>query len=189
MRLPVPELDHVCTLNVELDPIREMGPGRAGQRRIIPIVGGSVEGTRLSGRLLCLGADWQTVFADGLAELDTRYAMETHDGAVIEVVNYGFRHGPPEVIDAIARGADVDPGATTCERTLVSRRATSATPGSTGRCLSALAPATNPTSRSISTKSGSPDPEKPRMNPGHCRNRGQSIRFSPPSSRTSGRDQ
>ena len=77
MRLPVPELDHVCTLNVELDPIREMGPGRAGQRRIIPIVGGSVEGTRLSGRLLCLGADWQTVFADGLAELDTRYAMET----------------------------------------------------------------------------------------------------------------
>ena len=110
MRLPVPELDHVCTLNVELDPIREMGPGRAGQRRIVPIVGGSVEGARLSGRLLCLGADWQTVFADGLAELDTRYAMETRDGAVIEIVNYGFRHGPPEVIDAIARGADVDPG-------------------------------------------------------------------------------
>jgi len=39
--------------------------------------------------------------------LDTRYAIETHDGAVIEVINFGFRHGPPEVIAAIARGEDV----------------------------------------------------------------------------------
>jgi len=36
-----------------------------------------------------------------LAELDIRYAMETDDGAVIEIVNYGFRHGPKEVLDAI----------------------------------------------------------------------------------------
>ena len=55
------------------------------------------------------GADWQTIFADGLAELDTRYAIETDDGATIEVVNYGFRHGPPEVIAAIGRGEKVAP--------------------------------------------------------------------------------
>ena len=109
MQLPTPRLDHTCTLTVELDPIREMGAGRAGQRRIIPIVGGTVSGTRLNGRLLNLGADWQTIFADGLAELDTRYAMETDDGATIEIVNYGFRHGPKEVIEAVARGEDVDP--------------------------------------------------------------------------------
>ena len=109
MKLPTPRLDHTCTLTVELDPIREMGAGRAGQRRIIPIVGGTVSGTRLNGRLLNLGADWQTIFADGLAELDTRYAMETDDGATIEIVNYGFRHGPKEVIEAVARGEDVDP--------------------------------------------------------------------------------
>jgi hypothetical protein len=98
-------------LNVELDPIREMGSGRAGQRRIIPIVGGTVSGPRLNGRLLNLGADWQTIFADGLAELDTRYAMETDDGAIIEILNYGFRHGPKEVLEAVARGEDVDPSA------------------------------------------------------------------------------
>ena len=109
MQLPAPKLDHVCTLNVELDPIREMGAGRAGTRRIVPIVGGTVSGPRLSGKLLNLGADWQTIFADGLAELDTRYAMETDDGATIEIVNYGFRHGPQEVLDAIARGEPVDP--------------------------------------------------------------------------------
>ena len=111
MDLPVPELDHVCDLSVELDPITEMGTGRAGARRIIPIVGGTVSGPRLSGTILNLGADWQTIFADGLAELDTRYAMRTDDGAIIEIVNYGFRHGPQEVLEAVARGEEVDPAA------------------------------------------------------------------------------
>lgn len=109
MRLPRPELDHVCTLHVTLDPIREMGMGRAGARRIIPIVGGTVTGPRINGRILNVGADWQTLFADGLAELDTRYAMETDDGATIEIVNYGYRHGPKEVLEAVARGEPVDP--------------------------------------------------------------------------------
>ncbi|WP_050929696.1 DUF3237 domain-containing protein [Aestuariivita boseongensis] len=109
MDLPTPTLEHICTLRVELAPIREIGPGRAGRRRIIPIIGGTVTGTRLSGRILNLGADWQTIFADGMAELDTRYGMETDDGATIEIINYGFRHGPKEVIEAIARGEEVDP--------------------------------------------------------------------------------
>lgn len=111
MQLPMPTLDHACTLTVTLDPIREMGIGRAGHRRIVPIVGGHVEGPLLSGRILDLGADWQTIFASGLAELDTRYAMETHDGATIEIINYGLRHGPKDVLDAVARGEDVDPAA------------------------------------------------------------------------------
>ncbi len=111
MDLPTLELEHVCTLDVELDPIREMGDGRAGRRRIIPIVGGKVTGARLSGHILNLGADWQTIFADGLAELDTRYAMETDDGATIEIVNYGLRHGQKDVMEAIARGEEVDPSA------------------------------------------------------------------------------
>ena len=36
--------------------------------------------------------------------------METDDGALIEVVNYGFRHGPAEMIDRLAAGEDVPPG-------------------------------------------------------------------------------
>lgn len=109
MKLPTPHLEHVCNLLVDLDPIREMGAGRAGQRRIIPIVGGMVSGPKLNGRILNVGADWQTVFSDGLAELDTRYAMETDNGATIEIVNYGFRHGPKDVLDAVVRGEQVDP--------------------------------------------------------------------------------
>lgn len=108
-KLAPPVLTHVCDLEVELAPVREMGPGRAGARRIVPIVGGRVSGPRLNGRILNLGADWQTILADGMAELDTRYGFETDDGATIEIVNYGYRHGPPEVIAAVARGEEVDP--------------------------------------------------------------------------------
>ena len=104
-----PILEHFCDLVVELAPIKEMGEGRAGQRRIIPIIGGTVRGERINGRILNLGADWQTVFRDGVAELDTRYAFETDDGALIEIINYGFRHGPEEVMARVARGEDVDP--------------------------------------------------------------------------------
>jgi len=109
MKLPTPTLEHVCDMSVSLDPIREMGIGRAGNRRIIPIIGGTVAGPRLNGKLLGVGADWQTIFESGLAELDTRYAMETNDGATIEIVNFGYRHGPDHVMQAVARGENVDP--------------------------------------------------------------------------------
>ncbi len=111
MELPTPALEHICDLSVFLDPIREMGMGRAGNRRIIPIIGGTVTGSRINGKLLNLGADWQTIFDNGLAELDTRYAMETDDGATIEIINFGYRHGPDAVMQAVARGEDVDPAA------------------------------------------------------------------------------
>jgi hypothetical protein len=104
---PIPVLEPVCTLQVELGPIREMGQGRGGLRRLVPIIGGTVEGPLLNGRIIDLGADWQTVFSDGLAELDTRYAMQTHDGATIDIRNFGYRHGPAEVMQAVARGEQV----------------------------------------------------------------------------------
>ena len=107
--MDAPRLTPFCVLHVELGPLREMGPGRAGQRRIIPILGGTVSG-RLTGTILNLGADWQTIFTDGAADIDTRYAMETADGALIEIVNKGVRHGPPDIMARLAKGEPVDPG-------------------------------------------------------------------------------
>ena len=88
-----------------------MDKGREGRRGIIPIFGGDVTGPLLQGRILNLGTDWRTVFGDGLAELDTRYAVETHDGATIEIENYGYRHGPADALAFIASGEAVDPKA------------------------------------------------------------------------------
>ncbi|MEZ5537710.1 MAG: DUF3237 domain-containing protein [Thiolinea sp.] len=109
MDIPTPQLRHSFTLHVELGKPIEMGQGRAGKRRIFPIIGGLALGPDISGEVLNLGADWQTIYADGAAFLDTRYALQTSDGAVIEIVNVGSRHGPAEVIQQLAAGEDVDP--------------------------------------------------------------------------------
>ena len=107
--LPEPTLHHFCDLQVELSPSWELGQGRAGKRRIIPIIGGTVKGEGFNGKILNVGADWQTILPDGTAELVARYAFETDDGAIIEIVNYGFRHGPADVLAAIASGEEVAP--------------------------------------------------------------------------------
>ena len=92
--LPSPPLRHVADFDIDLSPIEEMGDGRGGMRRIIPIVGGRVSGPAFTGEILNIGADWQTIFSSGLAELDTRYAFRTDDDAVIEIINFGYRRGP-----------------------------------------------------------------------------------------------
>jgi hypothetical protein len=104
-----PHLEHVCDAVVELARSHEMGDCPAGVRRIIPIVGGTVSGPLLNGRILAVGADWQTVPRSGVADLDARYAIETSDGAVIEVISQGMRHAAPDVAARIAAGETVSP--------------------------------------------------------------------------------
>jgi hypothetical protein len=107
--MKAPELRPLCVITAKLAAPMEKGSAPGGMARIIPIIGGKVEGERLSGKVLNLGADWQTVFDEGYAELDTRYAIETHDGALIDIRNFGFRHGPADVLARLAAGEDVDP--------------------------------------------------------------------------------
>ena len=110
MMLPhTPSLALSFTLRIQLGAPLELGQGRAGQRRIIPIVGGEAIGPDITGEVMNLGADWQTIFTDGAAHLDTRYALKTHDGVVIEIVNIGTRRGPPQIMAKLDTGEDVDP--------------------------------------------------------------------------------
>jgi Protein of unknown function (DUF3237) len=88
---------------------QELGDTPQGRRRIIGITGGRFSGERLSGRVLPGGADWQVIRADGVADLDARYTLETADGALIYVRNRGYRHGPAEVLSRLAAGEAVDP--------------------------------------------------------------------------------
>jgi hypothetical protein len=41
--------------------------------------------------------------------LEARYTIEATDGALVYVRNYGYRHGPREVLARIAQGEVVDP--------------------------------------------------------------------------------
>ena len=102
-------LEALFSAEILLAPAQELGAAPQGRRRIIPIVGGTFAGARLAGRVLPGGADWQIVRADGVADLDARYTLETADGALIYVRNRGYRHGPPEVIERLAHGETLDP--------------------------------------------------------------------------------
>ncbi len=95
-------------VHAELADIRHFGRTPYGERRVIDIIGGRIDGPRLQGRILP-GADWQIVRPDNVVDLKARYGIETDSGARILVTSDGLRHGPPEVIAALARGEPVDP--------------------------------------------------------------------------------
>ena len=103
------KLQALFKADIELAPALELGAGPLGRRRIITITGGRFFGERLSGRVHPGGADWQVIRADGVADLDARYTLETDDGALIYVKNHGYRHGPEAVLGRLAAGENVDP--------------------------------------------------------------------------------
>ena len=102
-------LQPLLRAEIALGPPQELGDTPVGRRRIIPIIGGSFHGERLNGRVLPGGADWQIVRTDGVAELEARYTLETSDGARIYVQNFGYRHGPADVLRRLADGKPVEP--------------------------------------------------------------------------------
>jgi hypothetical protein len=107
--LPPPPLSFAFRLHVLIGAPQEIGMVNGARKRVIPITGGTVEGPRLSGRVLPGGADWQTIGPDGTADILARYTLEAADGSLISVTNPGFRRGPAAVLAQIAAGQDVDP--------------------------------------------------------------------------------
>lgn len=102
-----PQFEPICQFTIQVGPPQDVGQTGGGLQKIIPILGGSVAGPRISGKILPVGADWQMVEADGLARLDARYAIATADGGLIEVQCQGLRHAPPGIGQQIADGKDV----------------------------------------------------------------------------------
>ena len=102
----------LMTLRVTVATPHSIGAVPYGVRRTVPIVGGDFEGPRLRGSVLPGGsADWLLLRPDGVLELDLRATLRTDDGGLISMRSFGLRHGPPDVIEALARGEEVDPAA------------------------------------------------------------------------------
>ena len=99
----------IFQIRADLAAITDLGRTPYGQRRIIDILGGTVKGDRLNGRVLPGGADWQIIRNDGAADIQARYTIQTETGARILVSSNGLRHGPPEVLERLTRGEDVEP--------------------------------------------------------------------------------
>lgn len=99
----------LMTLQVAVAGMQKIGVVPHGTRVTAPIVSGHFEGPRLRGKVLPGGGDWTLLRGDGVLELDLRLTLETDDGALIHMTSFGLRHGPPEVIAALARGERIDP--------------------------------------------------------------------------------
>jgi muconolactone delta-isomerase len=109
-QLTGPELRLVYSLEATVGTPIELGDTDAGRRRIVPLSGGDFVGPELNGSLVTDGsADWQTIRPDGVAIGDIRYTLRTAGGAHLFVESRGVRHGPPEVLERLARGEDVSP--------------------------------------------------------------------------------
>jgi hypothetical protein len=76
---------------VQVLPRQDLGMSPAGERFIIPIVGGQfagdINGHVLRGHVLPGGADRQLLRPDGIKELDALYEMQHDDGTVLTIHN------------------------------------------------------------------------------------------------------
>lgn len=105
---PPTGLQRVFRAAVQVGPVEDYGITRAGHRRVVAILGGTLsEG--IDAQILPGGADWQLLHPDGMLQIDTRYSARTAAGELLHLRTSGVRSGPPAVLEALLAGAAVDP--------------------------------------------------------------------------------
>ena len=104
---PAPALLPMTQIRCEVGALVTLGATPAGERRYVPLGGGSARGPELDGELVEGGIDWQVLRSDGVLEIAAHYVIRTTDGALVEVQSNGLRHGPADVMERLARGEAV----------------------------------------------------------------------------------
>ena len=99
-----PSMVPMTQVRCEVGELVTLGPGPYGERRYVPLLGGTVRGPELNGEIVSGGVDWQIARSDGALDIGAHYVIRSEDGALIEVQSTGLRHGPPEVMARLARG-------------------------------------------------------------------------------------
>ncbi len=100
---------HIFRMQLAAGVPQSVGVTAAGERRPVPVTGGTFEGERLRGTVLEGGSDWITVRPDGTFVLDVRLVLQTEDGARIAMTYRGLRHGPADILEKVGRGETVPP--------------------------------------------------------------------------------
>lgn len=93
--LVLPRTEFVYEAICDLEPTLMLGDSPLGERRMVPITGGTFEGPRIRGKVLPGGADRQLVRKDGVRILNALYELQAEDGAVITVHNRVLVDEPP----------------------------------------------------------------------------------------------
>ena len=102
-----PALVPMAQVRCEVGALVSLGDAKYGERRYVPLLGGTVAGPELNGSIVEGGVDWQVNRADGVLDIAAHYVIRAGDGGLIEVQSDGMRHGPPDVMARLARGDDV----------------------------------------------------------------------------------
>jgi hypothetical protein len=93
--LDAPPMTLVFTIDVSVGAPVVLSESPVGRRVFIPIVGGTVLGTRLRGEVLTGGGDWAVERANGVMDIHAHYLIRSDDGVVIEVDNRGHWRDVP----------------------------------------------------------------------------------------------
>jgi hypothetical protein len=107
MNEQVLKTEYAFTARVSVDSPTVVGNGPEGLRRFVAILGGTICGPLLTGKVLAGSGDWQVLRADGVLNVEARYTLETSDGVLIACTNRGIRHGPPDIMARLMRGEPV----------------------------------------------------------------------------------
>ena len=111
MTKPIPlNSRYLCTMRIRVSDSYIMNDVPMGERRRIDIFnGGEVEGPLLRGTILPGGSDTLLTRNDSSLTPSVRLVIKTDDESLILVRYKGIRHGPPEVMERIANGMNVEP--------------------------------------------------------------------------------
>ncbi|MDZ7934665.1 MAG: DUF3237 domain-containing protein [Emticicia sp.] len=103
-------LEFIMELKVTTDKGLVLGQTSHGQRRMVPITGGTFEGPNIKGTVLNGGADYQFGNKEKTrTEIEAIYTIKTDDGVLINIRNIGIVIRPKEVAEKIAKGEAFDP--------------------------------------------------------------------------------
>lgn len=98
------QMQHVFTYKATVQAPVAVSPSDGDVRLNFYVEGGEVWGPRLKGKVLPVGGDWLTLRKDGVCTLDVRAALESDDGAHIDVAYNGILDMGPEGHAAFLRG-------------------------------------------------------------------------------------
>ena len=91
------------TAQVRLPP-EVIGPTPDGIRANFYVTSGEVDGPKLKGKFAPVGGDWLLIRRDGVAVLDVRATIETHDAALIYLSYNGVADLGPNGYEAFLNG-------------------------------------------------------------------------------------
>ncbi len=108
----LPRYEYAFQTRVVTNPAMVMGSlGGTGTRMMMTVAGGDIDGPMLKGTVLPGGTEWPHIRPDGVGMVNARYTFQSWDGVYINIMNTGFRRGPPEVMNRLRADSDeiVDP--------------------------------------------------------------------------------